>query len=311
MNIRKVGMALSLSLTLLLVSGCNNGEAGSSGSGTKSAAAKKVASIDESIIYSLDEFKKADETLKKWDEKERATAYEKVKDKTPQEKEAAFQAYQLDFNKKQNELLNPLKEKARAAIASTAHSKGYTVVLDKKIVVYGVPDITEDVKKALNSNANLEYPKDEIDPKQAPIGYFDQNVVRNLKAFKEADLALAQERVSQIQKIQAEYEKRGQKPTPSELQQIQQTLEARLQALQEQKVGPLLKAVSDSVADVAKQENLSLILDTQHVMYGGRNLTEQIVDNFLKKIDGSDADSTGSSPTPSPAQTPASPENNG
>lgn len=304
MNIRKVSVALALGLTLVWGSGCQGGGTDLGGSGSTSEAAKKVASIDEAAIYGMDEFKKADETLKKWDEKERTAAYSKVKDKSPQEKEVAFQTYQLEFNKKQNELLNPLKEKARAAIALAAQAKGYTVVLDKKIVVYGVPDITEDVKATLSKGDKLEYPKEDVDPKQSPIGYFDQNVVRNLKAFKEAELALAQERAGQIQKIQAEFEKQGRKPTPSEMQQIQQTLEARLQALQEQKVGPLIKAVTDSVSDVAKQENLSLVLDTQHVMYGGRNLTEQVVDNFLKKIDNPTGAGSAASPTPKAAATP-------
>jgi hypothetical protein len=93
------------------------------------------------------------------------------------------------------------------------------------------------------------------------------------------------------------------------MQSIQQTLEARLQAMQEQKMGPLVKAVTDSVAEVAKAENLSLVLDTQHVMHGGRNLTELVVDNFLKKVDGGGPTTAQTTPaadkTPAPDASPA------
>jgi Skp family chaperone for outer membrane proteins len=135
------------------------------------------------------------------------------------------------------------------------------------------------------------------------IPNFDQDVVRNLKAFKEADLAIAQERAAALQKIQAEIERTGRQPSPAEAQALKQSLEARLQAMQEQKMGPLVKAVTDSVAEVAKSENLSLVLDTQHVMHGGRNLTEQVVDNFLKKVDGAGA----TAQNPADGETPAAP----
>lgn len=301
MSLKFAALSLGLSLTLLFGAGCDAG--GGGGTQGAKAAAKKVASIDESAIYGMDEFKKAQETLTKWADEESEKRRKEVEGKSDAEKEAAFKQFQLELQKKEAETLNPLKDKVRAAIAITAQNKGVTVVLDKKIVVYGVPDVTEDIKAILAKGEKLEYPKDEIDPTQSPIGYFDQNVVRSLKAFKEAELAVAQERATQIQRIQKEFEKENRQPTPAEMQSIQQTLEARLQAVQEQKMGPLVKAVTDSVAEVAKAENLSLVLDTQHVMHGGRNLTEQVVDSFLKKAGNVDAEASPA--TPAAQETPA------
>ncbi len=300
MSLRKVALACGLGLSLLFGSGCDNA---GGGGGSPSAAAKKVASIDEAAINQMDEFKKAQETLDKWAEEEVKKRQKQVEGKSDADKNAAFQAYQLELSKKQAEILNPLKDKARAAIALVAKEKGVTVVLDKKIVVYGVPDITEDVKAKLSGGDKLEYPKEEIDPTQSPIGYFDQDVVRNLKVFKEADIAIATARVEQIKEMQKRFQQEGRNPTPQEMQSMEQILSARVQALQEQKMGPLIKAVTDSVADVAKEEKLSLVLDTQHVMHGGRNLTEQVVDSFLKKVDGRDT-SPGGSPSPNTASTP-------
>ena len=303
MSLKKVALACGLGLALLVGSGCNGGGGGAAGGGASNAAAKKVASIDEAAINEMDEFKKAQKTLDDWAKDAVEKARKKVEGKPEAEQQAAFQEYQLELSKKQAEVLNPLKDKARAAIAMVAKEKGVTVVLDKKIVVYGVPDITEDVKAKLAQAGKLEYPKDEIDPAQSPIGYFDQDVVRNLKVFKEADIAIATERVTQIKGMQEQFRKEGRNPTQQEMQSMEQLLSARLQALQEQKMGPLIKAVTDSVADVAKEEKLSLVLDTQHVMHGGRNLTEQVVDSFLKKIDGGGAPS-GGTPTPSVTSTP-------
>lgn len=301
MSLRKVALACGLGAALLFGAGCENA---GGGGGAPSAAAKKVASIDEAAINEMDEFKKAQKELDKWAETEVKKRAELVKDKTEAEKNAAFQEYQLELSKKQAEILNPLKDKARAAIALVAKDKGVTVVLDKKIVVYGVPDVTEDVKTKLKGGEKLEYPKEEIDPAQSPIGYFDQDVVRNLKVFKEADIAIATERVNEIKKMQKKFQDEGRNPTPQEMQSMEQLLSARLQALQEQKMGPLIKAVTDSVADVAKQEKLSLVLDTQHVMHGGRNLTEQVVDSFLKKVDGGGAPAASGSPAPAATATP-------
>lgn len=295
MSLRKIAVACGLSLSLLFVAGCTGDGAG--GGGAKSAAVKKVASIDESAIYGMDDFKKAEESLNKWSDDEVKKRQEAVKDKSEEEKATAFSQYQVDLQKKTNETMGPLKDKARAAIALAAKDKGVTVVLDKKIVVYGVPEITDDVKALLTKGGELTYPKDEIDPAQAPIGYFDQTIVRNLKVFKQAEMEILAERNNQIQGMQKAIKDSGREPTPAEIQNMQKAVEARLEALQEQKMGPLIKAVTDSVAEVAKKENLSLVLDTQHVMYGGRNLTESVVDTFLKKSDGQDT-TAGSSPTP-------------
>jgi outer membrane protein len=292
MRLRNIAVAAVLGVSLLFAAGCE----------TEKAPVKKVASIDESVVYQMDMFTKANEELDKWAEETSKKYQEEVKDGTDEEKAQKFQEFQAELEIKTNETLNPLKEKARAAVATAAKDKGVTVVLDKKIIVYGVPEITDDVKALLESGKELTYPEEnEEEIKKAPIGYFDQNIVRNLKVFKEAEMELIQDRNAMLTKMREELqkaEKEGKQPGPAEIQAMQKAIEARLESLQQQKLTPLLKAVNDSVEEVAKAEGLSLVLDTQHVMYGGRNLTELVVDTFLKKI------SEGGT-TPAPAGTPA------
>lgn len=294
MSLKKFAMAAGLSLVMLLGAGCSQ----------EGQAVKKVASIDETVIYKLDEFTKAEADLKKYAEEKKKELQAKGKDKSPEEQQKLSQEYQAAIQVKQNELMNPLKEKARAAVANAAKDKGVNVVLDKKIVVYGVPDITDDVKSLLTKGGELVYPKEETDVDAAPIGYFDQNIVRSLKVFQQAELELMQERNKLLQEWKASLD--GKQPTPAEIQGMQKTIETRLASIQEQKFSPLLKAVTDSVEEVAKKEGLSLVLDTQHVMYGGRNLTENVVDTFLKKVgaDPANADTVESRPVtiPTPAE---------
>ena len=296
MSLKKFAIAAGLSLVMLLGAGCTQ----------EGQAVKKVASIDEAVIYKLDEFKNAEEELKKFAEERKKKLLEEGKDKSPDEQQKLSQQFQMELQKKQNELLNPLKEKARAAVANAAKDKGVTVVLDKKIVVYGVPDITDDVKTLMTSGGELSYPKEEADVETAPVGYFDQGIVRSLKVFQQGEAELIQERNKMLAEWKASLGDK--KPTPAEIQGIQKTIETRLQSIQEQKFSPLLKAVTDSVEEVAKKEGLSLVLDTQHVMYGGRNLTENVVDTFLKKV-GADPTKGGAAdskpmtiPTPAPAE---------
>ena len=45
----------------------------------------------------------------------------------------------------------------------------------------------------------------------------------------------------------------------------------------------LFSKVNDSVKEVAEGQGLALVLDKQHVLQGGRNMTSEVVDTFLKK----------------------------
>ena len=278
MSLRNMALAAALGVSLLFGAGCEK----------EKTPIKKVAAIDESAVYQLEMFTNAEKELDKWAEERSKKLAEEAKGKSDEIKAEMFQTFQAELEIKQNETLNPLKEKARAAVANAAKSKGVNVVLDKKIVVYGVPDLTEDVTTLMQSGQELTYPDDNTEEaKKSPIGYFDQNIVRNLKVFKEAEGELLEERNRLLQRMGEELKKaeqEGNKPSPAEIQAMQKAIEARLGSLQQQKMAPLLKSVSDSVEQVAKDEGLSLVLDTQHVMFGGRNLTELVVDTFLKNV---------------------------
>ena len=232
MSLKNMAVSAALGLTLLFSAGCNN----------TAPPVKKVGSIDQSVIYQMEMFTKAEKELDDWAkaEVERRTKELEEKNASDEEKAKSFQEYQAALEVKTNETLNPLKEKARAAVANAAKEKGVTVILDKKIIVYGVEDLTDSAKAMLEAGGELTYPEDnqeEID--KAPIGYFEPEVVRNLKVFKEAQIEVLQERDRLIKLTTAEMQKakeKGQEPTPAEIQALQKQVEARLESLQQQKM---------------------------------------------------------------------------
>lgn len=276
---------------------------------------KKVGAIDQEAIFTLEEFKKAEKDIEAFNaqkKKEFEDAVQAKKGKQGAEAELAnlYRKIQLEVQQKRNQILNPLQTKAEAAVATVARSKGLTVVLDKRIVVYGVPDITEDVKKVFQQQGELKLPAEQ-DTSKSPVAYFDQDVIRSLKVFQEADLRLFQHRND----LMREYEKRAEKLSPSEREALQRELTARLEAFKEQTMAPLYQKVTASVNEVSKANGISLVLDKQNVMYGGRNITDSVVETFLQKVgqpEGAASPSAAGSPAaaPSPAST-QSPAANG
>lgn len=271
------------------------------------APIKKVASIDADAIYQLPEFTAAQKQLQALSDKKKKELEDYARQQKPttdaekaevmrkiQEKASEFEQ---EVQQERNKVLRPLKTKAEAAIASVAREHGYKVVLDKRIVVVGVDEITEEVKKKFQDKAELKLPAEE-DTKDSPIAYFDQEVVRNLKAFQEVDLKLAQTKND----LAKEFESRGRNKSPEEQANLQKELMLRLEAKQQEEVAPLIQAVNQSVSEAAEKNNVALVLDKVHVMYGGRNLTDEVVETFLKKTGsskGASDDAPKSTDTPS------------
>ena len=247
---------------------------------------KKVGSIDQEAIFGLEAFTKAEKELQtlyesKQKEFEKQAKAKAGKNGADAELQNLSRKLQLEMNQKRNELMNPLQRRAEAAVASVARSKGLTVVLDKRIVIYGVEDITEEVKKVFEQEGELKLP-DAVDTSNCPVAYFDQTVVRSLRVFTEAEMRLYAERGNMMR----EYEKRVQKLSASEKEAMQREMSARFAALEEQIMTPLYQKVTNSVNEVSKAQGISLVLDKQNVMYGGRNITDAVVETFLSSVAG-------------------------
>lgn len=253
----------------------------------KAPPAKRVASLDADAIYALDEFKNAEKQMKEFSDKKAAEFDKALKAKNG--KEGAEAELQLLYRQLQNEVevnnnktMLPLKNKVTAAIANVSAKKNLSVVLDKRIVVCGVPDITDDVKAVFQQKEEVKLPSEE-DSSDSPIAYFDQSIVRKLKVFGEVDIKLTQARSDMAR----EYEKKAPKLSDSEREAMQREMAARFEALSQQMYAPLYQKVNNSVNKVAKDLGISLVLNKQTVMYGGRNITDEVIDTFNASLTGS------------------------
>jgi outer membrane protein len=295
---------IGLVLTSFAMSGCTGSPGGTTGNSTTSVseAAKVVGSLEQEAVFQLPEFKKAKEDIDK-KVKTRMEALEKEipkgKPPTP-EQQRKIRDVQLDLQKESGKILNPLKNRAEAAIRVVAAEKNMLVVLDKRIVVFGVTDITDDVKKLFQSETKEIKLPPEADVTKAPIGYFDQEVVRSLKIFQEAEMSIYKKR----SELLAQFEAKVKTMSPSERELLERELRLKMETYQETIMQPLMQEVTDSVKDVAQAQGLSLVLDKQHVMQGGRNMTNEVVEAFLKRAGGKSSPKAASTPGAKPSASP-------
>ena len=294
---RKLAPALLLlGLTLTAVSGCNGG-GGTGPAANTPAATRTIGAVDMEVLVGLDEFKKAqkqsDELAKKTMEELEKTM-PKDPSKWSQADRIKLTEKRAELQRKQNALLEPLQQRQEAAILKISRDHKLTVMLDKRIVVYGVADYTEEVKKTFQSKDEIKV-GDEVDTSNSPIGYFDQDVVRSLKVFQTVESKVTQKQVELMKKLEA---MKG-KASDAEMQAAMGAARAELEAYKEQMVTELFSKVNDSVKEVAESKGLALVLDKAHVLQGGRNMTSEVVDSFLKK-----ASDKGDKPAKAPVGSP-------
>lgn len=115
------------------------------------AAADKVGCIDEVYILSQSEkFKSIQESLQKLSvTKTNAAKAAFDKEKDAAKKEQIIQNVQLELREAENKMISPVLTEINGVIAKVAKAKGITVVFNRRFVLYGGIDITEDVVKEI------------------------------------------------------------------------------------------------------------------------------------------------------------------
>jgi outer membrane protein len=235
-----------------------------------------VGSLDRDTILKSTEFMKANEKVaqkvKVLEEQYGKLAKNLTK---PEQQEELVQRYRQDVDTLKANEIKPLLDKAQAAVAIVAVEKKLKVVLDKKIVVCGAVDITEEVKEKFKSAGDLKAPSENIG-KECRIGYFDQEVVRSLKMFRDMDKQI----MESFQKMKKELDDKAKSLSDKDKEKLFAEYNGKFGQEREQKYIPLLKKVTKTVEEVAKKKELNMVLDKQFVMYGGRNVTDDVVDSL-------------------------------
>lgn len=237
-----------------------------------------VGYLDQSAVGSLPAFQNANQQLARFKaglDAQFAAAMKKANS------DALRQSVQLEFQQKfsdkQNEIVGPLFQRAQLAIAQVSAKHGLTVVVDKRIVVYGGQDITKEVVDLVQSSQAIPVPS--ASPSPSEIGFVDQTALDSLPKVKQANDDFAQ--FAQAQRT-AYQQKFAQARTDADKQQVAKDYNATLSAKQDSLLKPLVDQTKSVTADVAKQKNLVLVIDRADVLFGGTDITKDVQDALSK-----------------------------
>lgn len=237
-----------------------------------------VGFIDQAAVGSLPQFQRANQQVAQYKSQldpQFAAAMKRAK--SPADQQRVQQDFQGRFLDEQRKVLGPLFARAQAAIAQVSSNRKLTVIVDKRIVVFGGQDITKDVVDLVNGPGQVVPPQ--AAPGPSSIGYVDQNQIDQTPKIKNANDDFSKwasdQRNSAIKQMQGA--KNDQKKQQAIFQDYQKTLTAQ----QEKVLKPLVDQTRSAMAKVAQQKNLILVVDRSDVIYGGTDITSD-VQNALK-----------------------------
>ncbi|HEX8807352.1 MAG TPA: OmpH family outer membrane protein [Candidatus Aquilonibacter sp.] len=185
--------------------------------------------------------------------------------------------YQQEFQDKQNELMGPLFQRAQAAIAAVSAQKKLSIVVDKRIVIYGGQDITSDVVNQVRSSSAIDAPP--ANPASSSIGFVDQSALANSQEVKSASAQLQKFQATQQPIYQARFKNAR---TDVDKQQVMADYNKAIQDKQSELLKPLIDQTRNATASVARSKNLLLVVDRADVVFGGTDITQD-VQNSLNK----------------------------
>lgn len=73
---------------------------------------------------------------------------------TDEQKQQLYLQMQQEMSQKQEEIQKGLQDKVDSAVSDVANTKSLSLVVDKRVVLYGGTDITEQVAKKLSGSSS-------------------------------------------------------------------------------------------------------------------------------------------------------------
>jgi outer membrane protein len=240
-----------------------------------SAIAADLASvgyIDQSALGSLPVFVRANQQLSAYQaqlNQRFASAMHRAKDGA--ERQRIYLQYHQEFSDKQQELIGPLFERAQLAIANVAAAHKLSIVVDKRIIVYGGINLTKEVVAEVRGPSAIQPPQSS--PPPSPIGFVDESALDSAQKVKTANSAFQ----AFEQQQQPIYAKRLKDATNDvQKQQIMADYNTAMQKKRDQLLDPLVKQTKAVTASIAQKKNLLLVIDRADVIYGGTDITQDV-----------------------------------
>ena len=242
------------------------------GRGAIAADLTDVGFIDQADVANLPVFVTANRQLAGYKSQLDAQFNSQVKHaKSDAQKQQIAMQFQQQLSDKQREIVGPLFQRAQLAIAAVAASRNLSIVVDKRIVIYGGQDITKDVEAVFVSQQAVNPPT--ASPPPSEIGYVDQTVLDNIPKVQSANSAMTQFETTQRQIYSA---KIAQAKSDGDKKQILTEYNKLVADKQDQLLKPLVDQTKTATADAARKKNLMLVLDKADVIYGGTDITSDV-----------------------------------
>jgi len=236
-----------------------------------------VGFIDQAAIGSLPRFVAANRDLANYKaglDRQFQALMRKARSQPEQQK--IIVEFQQKMAQRQRAVLAPLFVRAQTAIASVSSSRSLSVVVDRRIVIYGGQDITRSVTDLLQSPGDIVPPVSTPPPSE--IGFVDQTQIDSLPKFKAASDQF--NKFADDQKLQAQ-QKLAKTRTAGDRQQILRDYQKAVGDKQDELLKPLVDQTKSVIANVAGKKNLILVIDRGDLVYGGTDITAD-VQNALK-----------------------------
>lgn len=237
-----------------------------------------IGYIDQNALGSLPQFASANAQLAQYKaslDRDFANAMRSAK--TDADKQNVTMQFQQKLQDKQRELVGPLFQRAQLALATVAGNKKLSIVVDKRIVVFGAQDVTSDVVNAVRSSQALNPPQ--ASPPPSEIGFVDQSALDNSSKVKDANDQLQKFIDSQRSAYQ---DKMKAAKTDAEKNDVAAQFDKLVSDKRDQLLKPLVDQTKSATAQVAKSKNLLLVIDRGDVIFGGTDITQD-VQNALNK----------------------------
>ena len=231
-----------------------------------------VGIIDQSTIGNLGAFQNAKAQLNRIQAQMAVQFQSAIKGKSAADQQRISQDYQSRLAAQQHQLFDPLIGRANAAIAQVAANKSLSVVVDKQVVIFGGLDITKDVTDLLNEPGQVVPPVNTPPPSE--IGYVDRTQIDALPKMKAASDQFVQFQNNLRTQLASQITP---KTPPDQRQKVIASYQQQLQAERTKVLQPLVDQTDKAISSVAKSKGLLLVVNGESRVYGGTDVTADVV----------------------------------
>jgi outer membrane protein len=231
-----------------------------------------IGIVDQAALGNLKQFQDAKTQFGQIQSQLSAQFQAAIKGKSQADQQRISNDFRGRLATEQHRLFDPLIGRANAAIAQVAANKSLSVVVDKQVVIFGGYDITKDVTMLLNQPGQIVPPVNTPPPSE--IGYVDRSQIDQLPKMKAATDQFVQFQNQLRAQLSSQITP---KTPPDQRQKIIASYQKQLLDEKTKVLQPLVDQTDKAIASVAKSKGLLLVVNSESRVYGGTDVTADVV----------------------------------